>query len=138
MDKWLKSTLGIGFGGLIALVALYGDKFWTAGEGAVRFMALLADKAPLGSGSFALALALGTLAQAFLAPFVKLKCESSRQLVLMVVGLLFGLGVMVLQLPTLNGVLLGLMAGFIAPFAYQLLAVAWRLALRAAKPEPSP
>jgi hypothetical protein len=138
MDKWLRNTLGIGFGGLFVLLAANGEKFWQAAEGAVRFMVLLADKAPFGVGSFALALALGALAQAFLAPFVRLKCPASVQLVLMVIGFAFGCGAMVAQLPTLNGVLLGLMAGFAAPFFYQLLAAAFGLALRATSPEMDP
>ena len=130
MDGWLKKTLGLGFGGLVALVALYGDKFWTAAEGALRFMTLLAAQAPLKVGSFFLALALAVLAQAFLRPFVRLKCPQSDQLLLSGVGLAFGVGVMALQLHTLNGVLLGLMAGFASPFVYQLLAAGFRLALR--------
>lgn len=137
MDAWMKKTLGGGLFALVALVAMYGDKFWQAAGGAVNFMVLLADKAPLGVGSFALSIALATFAQAFFAPFVRLKCAPSTQLVLSAIGLVIGLGAMTLQLRTLNGVLLGLMAGFASPFVYQLLAAAWGLALRAS-PESDP
>lgn len=122
LDKWFKGAAGIGIPGLIVLYATYGEKFTAALAASFVFLGKLAHDAPLGVTSFLLALALATLAQAWLARFITVRCAASKQVILSGVGLAFGVGVMFLQLRTLDGLLLGLLAGFAAPFAYQCAA----------------
>lgn len=138
MNNWLKSTLGISGAGLFALIALHGGAFFEAMQGALIFMVKLAHDAPLGLGSFVLASALAVVAQAFVSRFAaSLPCPKSRELCTATLGLLIGTGVMYAQLRTLDGLLLGLLAGFSSPFVYLLIAAAVNLLLRSLrKSEP--
>jgi Na+/glutamate symporter len=131
MNNWFKSTLGISGAGLIALIALYGKGFLDAVQAAFLFLFNLAQDAPLGVGSFALALALAVVAQAFVSRFAAtLPCPKSREFCTASLGLLIGTGVMWLQLHNLDGLLLGLLAGFSSPFVYLSIAAVVSLLAR--------
>lgn len=135
MNAWLKSTLGISAAGLLALVALHGKAFIASLEAAFLFLFKLAHDAPLGVGSFALALSLAVVAQAFVARFIVVRCARSRDLIVAMLGLVIGTGVMWIQLHTLDGLLLGLLAGFMSPFAYLTLAAVASLLASAMRKE---
>lgn len=123
MNKWLQSTLGVSAAALMVLLASNGKALVEALEAAWLFLMKLVETAPMGLASFAMALTMAVLAQAFIARLAdQLKCASSREVVKSAVSLLFGFAVMYLQLPTVKGALLGLLAGFAGPFAFQAVA----------------
>lgn len=123
MNKWLQSTLGVSAAALMVLLASNGKALVEALEAAWLFLMKLVETAPMGLASFAMALTMAVLAQGFIARLAdQLKCASSREVVKSAVSLLFGFAVMYLQLPTVKGALLGLLAGFAGPFAFQAVA----------------
>jgi hypothetical protein len=135
MNDWIKNTLGISAAGLFVLLATHGEAVVDALLAAWIFLLKLASTAPMGLASFALALALAVAAQAYLQRIVAaLRCERSREVILSGASLAIGFAVMFLQLRTVNGALLGLLAGFSGPFAYQALAALVGLLRRGARP----
>lgn len=130
MDGWLKKTLGLGLSSLFVLIAVNGEKFAASLSAALAFLVELTAKAPLGVWSFLLALSIATVAQAFLALFLDIPCAKRRDAVLAACGFALGAGLMYLQLPTRNGVLLALLVGFVSPFTHQCIAGLWSLAKR--------
>lgn len=135
MNKWLQSTLGVSAAALLVLLASHGKSFIEALEASWVFLLKLVETAPMGLASFAMSLTMAVLAQAFIARVAEqLKCASSREVIRSAVSLLFGFAVMYLQLPTVKGALLGLLAGFAGPFAYQAVAALCGL-IRPRKPE---
>lgn len=123
MNRWVQSTMGVSAAALLVLLASNGKQLVEALEAAWLFLMKLSETAPMGLASFAMALTLAVLAQAFVSRVIEqLKCASSREVVRSAVSLLFGFSVMYLQLPTVKGALLGLLAGFAGPFAYQAVA----------------
>lgn len=129
MNNWLKSTLGLSAAALFVLFAQYGKPFITALDGAVRFLFKLSAEAPLGASSFALAMALAVGIQPLLyTAFKQMRCPESQEFVVMALALLVAVAAMWIQLHTLQGLLLGLLAGFAAPHAYKGIVVLIRLA----------
>lgn len=129
MNKKFLSIFGAS--GLAVMVALAanGTNLVKALEAAFLFMLKMGDKAPLGLASFALTMALAIGAQAFLHKFAGqlFPCSKSRDALYALAGFAIATSVMYLQLRTLNGLLLGLLAGFASPFAYQLAGGLWSL-----------
>ena len=134
MNEWIKRTLGVSAAGLLIILASNGKALVDALYAAWLFLLKLSASAPLGLASFALALALAVAAQAFVQRLLEsVQCARSRETVLSAVALVFGFGVMFLQLRTTFGALLGLLAGFTGPFAYQALGALVGLIRRSAK-----
>lgn len=131
MNKWLQSTIGISFAGLIVLLANSGKGFIDSLWAAFLFLQKISDHAVLGIGSFILACLMAVLFQAFIHRYTKeLPCPRSGDFCLGLVSLFIGTSVMWIQLHTLNGLLLGILAGFASPFLYQGLSTLWNLALK--------
>lgn len=129
MNNWLKSTIGISAAAAFVLFAQYGKPFFVALDGAFRFLFKLADQAPLGVSSFVLALALAVGVQPLLfTAFKQMRCPESQEFAVMALALVVAVAVMWVQLHTLQGLLLGLLAGFAAPHVYKGIVVLIRLA----------
>lgn len=112
----------------VTLLAANGGKLLELGKGAWLFLISLSQTAPLGLASFALALGLGVVSRPFLLRYLPAApCHASRDFVIDMLAVLTGIAVMVVQLRTLNGFLLGLLAGFAAPLVAKGLGVlfAW-------------
>lgn len=134
MNNWLKSTLGLSAAAAFVLFAQYGKPFVVALDGAFRFLFKLAADAPLGASSFALALALAVGVQPLLYTAMKqLRCPESRDFLVMAAALVVAVAVMWIQLHTLQGLLLGLLAGFAAPHVFKGITALIRLA----RPKPT-
>lgn len=122
-----KSRWAITWTGVVAaitLIAANGKQMLEVVVGTWAFLERLSETAPLGVWSFALALSLGVLSRPFLVKyFPALPRAKTRDFLIDVSALVIGLGVMYGQLRTLDGALLGLMAGFAAPLLAQGLAV---------------
>lgn len=120
-----------GVGAALALIAANGAQLLELVTGVWLFLVKLSDTAPLGLASFALALALGILSRPFLVRYLPaMPCHVSREFLIDASALLIGVGVMFGQLRTLNGLLLGLLAGFAAPLVARGIGAAWSLAFR--------
>lgn len=134
MNNWIKSLFGVSGATLLVLIAMHGADLASSAKAAALFLYVLVERAPLGLASFLLASALGVLAQAFVERFAnELPCPKSRDFALALLALLIGVSVMWFQLKTFTGLLLGLIAGFSAPFLYQGVAALWNLAMRSLK-----
>lgn len=115
---------------LIAAIASNGSKFAEGMHAVWLFVVGMTDTAPLGLSSFLLATGLAVGVQAMLARWLPLfKCGKSRDLVTDVAAFVVGFGVMWLQTrgqadpaARLNGLLLGALAGFMAPYVFKAAA----------------
>ena len=117
MNDTFKSIFGISVAGLFALIAMNGGQFVESCKAAWIFLLDIAANAPMGLASFILALALGVVTQASLQHWVPRAANRAlRQFAIESSALGVGIGVMWMQLHTLNGLLLGLLAGFMAPW----------------------
>ena len=130
MDKWAKSTFGISAAALFVLFASNGEKFGASLQACFNFLVLLTAKANLGVWAFLLALAIAVAAQGWFGRLVTLRCSESRAAIQNGIGFVFGFGTMYVQMRTTNGMLLAILIGFAAPFAYQFTAAGVRLLQR--------
>lgn len=128
MNKKFLSFFGASGLAVLIAIAANGKNLIAAFEAAFLFMVTMSEKAPMGLGSFALASALAVMAQAFVYRYAnQLPCPRSRDFALGALALAIGTAVMYAQLPNLHGLLLGLLAGFSAPFLYQGASAVWTL-----------
>ncbi len=117
-----------GIAAAVTLLATNGAALLEVVAGVWLFLLKLSDTAPLGLASFLLALGLGVLSRPFLLRYLPpMPCHSSREFVIDTAALVIGVGVMFGQLRTLNGALLGLLAGFAAPLVARGIAALWNL-----------
>lgn len=108
---------------VIGALALNGGKLIEVATGVWLFLLKLSDTAPLGLSSFLLALSLSVVSRPFLLRYLPaMPCRASRDFLIDLAALLIGFGVMFGQLRTLDGALLGLLAGFAAPLVARGLA----------------
>lgn len=120
MSNWFKTTFGVSAAGLFVLLAANGKNLAEAIRAFAMFGVELLATAPLGVLSFMLALALAVAVQAPLNRWLpKMPCHQSREFVVETLVLFVGFGVMVVQMPTLMGGLLGLLIGFLAPYLFK-------------------
>lgn len=140
MNKFFKSTLGISAAGLLVLLAANGAALVDAALGAWQFLLTLADTAPLGLSSFVLALALAVAAQPFVRKWIapRVGCVPSREFVIESAALAIAVVVMWIQTRDLSGLLLGILAGFAAPYVQKALAALGALGYRAYVGEADP
>lgn len=132
MNGVAKSTLGISIAGLLVLIATNGAALAEALQGLWLVMLKFSDTAPLGLSSFLLALALAVVSQPFLRKWMPhLRCPMSRDFLIESAALAIALAVMLAQVRDLKGWMLGLLAGFMAPYVFKGLAAIGSLAWRA-------
>ena len=132
MNNIAKSTIGVSLAGLFVLFATHGAQFFDAANAAWLFLLKLSEGAPLGLSSFLLAITLGSVSQPFLRHWLPaMPCKMSREFVAEFAALVIGVVVMWEQTHTLNGLLLGLLAGFASPLVYKGIAAACALTWRA-------
>jgi len=116
MDKKGWTITSAGLVALLTAVAMNGDKVLQVIIGTWLFLLKLSETAPLGLSSFLLALALAITSRPFLLRYLPpMPCHQSRDFVVDLIALAIGFGVMFAQLRTLDGALLGILAGFAAP-----------------------
>lgn len=128
MDKKGWTITWAGIGAALALIAANAGKLLEAATGSWLFLLKLSETAPLGLSSFLLALALGVASRPFLLRYMPtMPCHVSRDFLIDSAALVIGFAVMFGQLRTLNGALLGLLAGFAAPLVARGIATVWTL-----------
>ncbi len=116
---------------LLGAIALNGSKLLEVATGGWLFLLNLSSTAPMGLVSFLLALGVGIASRPFLLHYLPpMPCKASRDFVIDVFALALGVGVMFAQLRTLNGLLLGLLAGFAAPLVAKGLGALFGLTRR--------
>lgn len=126
---WTITTAGVV--AILGALALNGGKLVEVATGAWLFLLKLSATAPLGLSSFLLALSLGVASRPFLLHYLPpMPCKASRDFVIDASALVIGCGVMFAQLRTLNGLLLGLLAGFAAPLIAKALGALFGLTRR--------
>ncbi len=146
MTTMNKTVTGVTLAGVLAVIAALSANGKGLAEGLTAmwlFLVSLAETAPLGLSSFALAIALAVGVQAALVRWLPLfRCSTSRDLVMDLAAFLVGFGVMWAQTRAqvdpadrLNGLLLGALAGFLAPYVFKGIAAVVSMAARRWKVE---
>ena len=130
MNTAVKSTLIATLLVLFTTFAANGKEFIDAATAAWLFLLRLADDAPLGLVSFLLAVSLAAAAQPFVRRYLVVRCEHSRDFIADSAALVIGVAVMWAQLRSLDALLLGLLAGFMAPWVYRGIAALCGLVAR--------
>lgn len=133
-----KTITGVTLASILAIIttlAANGKGFAEGLTAVWLFIVKLGETAPLGLSSFLLALALAVGVQASLVRWLPLfKCATSRDLLTDAAAFVVGFGVMYAQVRSINGMLLGAMAGFLAPYVFKsIAAVAAMIARRVRK-----
>lgn len=132
MNGFLKSAAWSAVFGVVYLFAAHGKAFFEAMHAGWLFFVKVTSDAPLGLSSFLLALALATASQPFLTRWMPaLKCPLSREFLIESAALVIGLGVMWAQLRTLPALMLGTLAGLLAPYLHKGLHALVSLTARA-------
>lgn len=137
MNTAVKSTLIATLLVLFTAFATNGKAFIESATAAWLFLLKLTADAPLGLSSFLLALSLGAAAQPFVRRYLVVRCPHSRDFIADSAALALAVVVMWVQLRNLDALLLGLLAGFMAPWVYRGIAAGCGLiARRFAKETP--
>lgn len=137
MNNWVKSTLGVSLGGIFVLIATNGDAFFKSISAGWLFLLQLTEEAPLGLSSFLLAFALAVATQPFLRRYLpQMEDDIARAFLIDSAAIVIGVAVMWLQMRTLDALLLGMLAGFTAPWAYRGICAAITLAVTTAAARP--
>lgn len=126
-----KVLTGVSLGGAIVLFALYGEKFWVQANAAWIFLIKLTETAPLGLAAFFASWTLSTMLVITLRRWVPpMRNENGRRFLIEGLGLLGAIFTAWIQMrgpasSTFDGVLFGILAGFMAPMtATGLFAIA--------------
>ncbi|PZQ30381.1 MAG: hypothetical protein DI562_07215 [Stenotrophomonas acidaminiphila] len=131
MNKLITSTFGVSLAALLVLLAANGRGLAEAITGLWQVMLRFSDTAPMGLVSFLFSLALAVASQPFLRKWMpSLKCPLSREFLIETAALAIALIAQLLQVSDLKGWMLGLLAGFMAPYVFKGLAALSGLALR--------
>lgn len=129
-----KTTTGISWATAIAVLAAlaaHSGKIIEALRGLWLLMVDWTSKSPLGLASFFLALGMCVLVSAFLDYWLaRVRCSDSRLFVAALAGISSALGVMWIQMATLQGLMLGVMAGLAGDLVFRagrlIIRVLWR------------
>ncbi|MDR7193363.1 hypothetical protein [Luteimonas terrae] len=125
--SYVKPSLYAAAAAMLAAVATHGKGFVESLHAAWLFLRLVSADMPLGLASFLLALGLSTLVVASLRTHVPHSARfpaHARTLGIEAFVLLVGIVTMYVQLPTLLGVLLGVVAGLGGPLMHRMVAAA--------------
>lgn len=112
---------------ILGAIALNGGKIVEVMNATWKFLLNLSATAPMGVGSFILALLLALLARPALQKYLPPCADhpTRREGAIDLGGIIIGFVVMWAQLPTFFGVLLGILVGLLAPQLAKLIAVIW-------------
>ena len=139
MDRKGWTITWAGIAAAVTLLATNGTTLLEVAKGTWLFLVTLSDTAPLGLTSFLLAVSLAMLVRPMLKKYLPPLPENPsqrdvtrRDAAVDFPAVVLGALVMFLQLRTLNGALLGIMAGLLAPQLAKLIAVLWG----AVRPQP--
>lgn len=133
-----KTTTGISWATAIAVLAAlaaHSGKIVEAMRGLWLLMVDWTSKSPLGLGSFFLALGMCILVSSFLDYWLaRIRCPDSRQFVAAIAGISSALGVMWIQMASLQGLMLGVMAGLAGDLLFRAGRLLVRMVWRRLKP----
>lgn len=127
MEKKGWTITWAGIAAAVTLLAANGAKVLEVIDGVRLFMLKLSDSALLGLWSFLLALVVGVLSRPALQKYLP-PCPdhpTRREAAIDLPAVLIGFVAMFAQLRTLNGALLGITAGLLAPQLAKWIAVLW-------------
>ena len=137
MNGFLKTTIGGAAFTVIYIFAAHGKAFFDSMHAGWLFFVDVTKEAPLGLAAFLLALALASASQPFLHRWLPtLRCPLSREFLIESAALVIGVAVMWAQLRTLPALMLGTLAGFMAPYVHKGIHVGITLIGRSFKGGP--
>ncbi len=117
MKDPLKAATGVSLGGLFVLFALHGEAFWRGALQAWQFLLAITTTAPIGLASFFMALGLSTMLCIALKRSAAWSANAHARgfWIETIVGIA-AMAISWLQLPGKGGIMIGLFAGFMAPY----------------------
>lgn len=139
MNNPVKAITGMSAAGLFVLFGLHGSAFFKSAGNALDFLVAISAKAPLGLASFFASVAASTILWLALQRWIpETRNRWSRSFAIDVIAAGAGAWAAYMQQPTSNGLLWGVLAGFIATYpARGLMALAtWVGHLLEDRPEP--